>query len=108
MTDGGFQDLAQRDDLIVNGAARRGFVLGRGLDAVDAVFLDLAGGDLRKAGRAEERDQVQAEPRLVAFDPTRASLPLGDDLVFALEDACGLLEGLLADQLAAAVLITQR
>ena len=46
-----------------------------------------AGGDLRKTQIAEKRDQVQAQPRLVAFDPTRAGW--------------GLLEGLLADQLGA-------
>src|SRR5690606_12072371 len=56
---------------------------------------------------AEERDQVQAQPRLVAFDPARAALAFGDDLVFALELRGGLAEGFLAEQLALAVLVAQ-
>ena len=44
---------------------------------------------------------------LVAFDPARAALAFGDDLVFLLEDGRGLLEGRLADPLALAAFVTQ-
>jgi hypothetical protein len=51
---------------------------------------------------------VQAQPRLVALDPSWAALAFGDDLVFALELRRGLFEGLFAEQRALAVLVAQR
>lgn len=111
-----------RDDLVMQRAAR-GRLAGvrsvalrmrvrliRRRHPVDAVFLDFAGGDRREAHRAEKlgQVQVQAQSRLVAFDPTRAALAFGDDLVFALELCRRLPEGLLGKQRALAVFVAQR
>jgi len=85
---------------------RVGFVARR--HALNAVFLHLAAGDLREPHIAEEGNQMQAQARLVALDPTRAAMALGDDLVFALELRCGLLEGFLRQKLALAVLVAER
>ncbi len=54
MTDGRLQHLSDRHDLIVNGAARRRLAGRERLDAMDAIFLELAGCDLGKAEIAEE------------------------------------------------------
>ncbi|WP_147274916.1 hypothetical protein [Ferruginivarius sediminum] len=71
------------------------------------VFLHRAAGDLRDAEIAEERDQVQAQPRLVALDPPQAALAFSDNLVLALEGGGRLFEGRLADQFALAVPVAQ-
>jgi hypothetical protein len=57
----------------------------RGGHAVYAILLDLPRRDFRYAEVTEERIEVQACPNLVAFDPTLAPLPLGDDGMFLLE-----------------------
>lgn len=57
MPHGGFQRLAQRDDLLVQRVARRRLAAfgGRLLHAVDAVLLDDAGRDLGEPHLTEER-----------------------------------------------------
>ena len=49
---------------------------------MDAVLLDFSRRDLGDAEVAEEGDQVQPKADSVTFDPARAALALGDDLVF--------------------------
>jgi hypothetical protein len=53
----------------------------RGGHAVYAILLDLPRRDFRYAEVTEQRIEVQACPNLVAFDPTLAPLPLGDDVI---------------------------
>ena len=60
---------------------------------MDAVILDKAGGDLRDPLLAEKRKQVNANAHFVAVDILRASLTVGDDLVFGDEFLGGFLEG---------------
>lgn len=59
MTDGGFEDKAQRHDLVMEGAARRSLAFAPVEGAVDAVFLNLAGGHLGDAELAEERQEME-------------------------------------------------
>ena len=62
MAQGGFQGLAEGDDFLMHGIAGRRLaaLFDRFLVAMNAVFLDLAGGDFGEAHIAEERHQVHA------------------------------------------------
>ena len=50
--------------------------------ALNPVFLDCASGDFREAHVTEERHQVHARARVLAFDIDLVALALGDDVVF--------------------------
>src|SRR5689334_9376759 len=74
---------------------------------MNAVFLNLAGRNLRQPHVAEEGHEMEPEARAVAFHILGIALAFGDDLVFALELGCRVLEGLLADEFARARLAPQ-
>src|SRR5271154_7595459 len=76
----------------------------RFFEAMNSVFLDLAGGDFREAQRAEERHQVHARPPVLAVDVDLAALTLCDEVVFAQELFRGFAEGLLCFDFAVAEL----
>lgn len=59
-----------------------------------AVFLNLARRDFGPAKAAEEGDQMNAKANLMAFDPARAPLAVGDNLVFLFIDRRRVLESL--------------
>ncbi len=84
MAEGGFQGLPESHDLLMHGVVGRRLaaLLHRLFMAVNPVFLHLAGGDFREAHVAEERHQMHARPRVLAFDVDFAALPLRDDVVF--------------------------
>lgn len=87
------EDLAQRDDLVVQGAARRRLGLRgvlvlpgkRVLVAVNTVFLHQARRDFCEHLVAEEGQEVPLDDDLEAVHPAGAALPLSDYFVFAQE-----------------------
>ena len=84
---GRFENLTQRHDFLVHGIARGRLatLLDCFLMAMNPVLLDLSGCDLGKTHVAEERHQMKPQPCAVAFHVLGVALPLGDDLVFAVE-----------------------
>ena len=84
MADGSIQGLAQGHDLLMHGVISWRLAAFRDclFVAVDAVFLNFAGSDIRKARRTEERHQMHARPVVLAFDVDFTALLLRDDVVF--------------------------
>ena len=119
MANGGFEDLPQRHDLIVDRAARRGFPLkgtvrfGFGVwlksrgHPVHPVFLHFPRRHPGHAEVAEKGEEVKAQPDAMALDPTRTSLAFGDDPVFLEELIRRLAERLFRDEEASAVFPAQ-
>src|SRR6266851_3015557 len=84
-------------------AGRRFAALGsRFFEAMNSIFLDLAGGNFREAQGAEERHQVHARPPVLAVDVDLAALALRDEVVLAQELFRGFAEGLFCFDFAAA------
>jgi hypothetical protein len=82
-------------------AGRRLAALGRRFfEAMNSVFLDLAGGNFRETQGAEERHEVHTRPAVLAVDVDLAALALGDEVVLAEELFRGFAEGLLGFNLA--------
>jgi hypothetical protein len=95
--DHSFQNLVQRPDLIMNGAARWRLVALARLDAVYPVILDLAGRDLAEPNIAEKRQQMQPQTDLMPLGPFLCPLALGDKPVFHRKPLGGKFERLLIE-----------
>lgn len=108
MTDCGFEHLPQGNDLIVDGRASRGLASAGGRGSMHTILLHLARCDLVQFLIAEEGQEMQAQPYLVALHPARAALAFGDDGVFLGELVRRFLEGAVAFYEASTVLAAQR
>ena len=76
MPPGGFQYLADADDLLVYRAPRRGAARLAVLSAPDAVFLNDAGRDLCKMLLAEKWKDDAVQLQLLLIQPSGAALSL--------------------------------
>lgn len=72
--------------------------------AMDAIFLNLAGGDFGKTHGAEEGKQMDIQASFVALDVNGIALAFGDDFVLAEKLGGGFAEGFLFFDFAASQL----